>query len=100
MKRWWAQRPDQLLAFKHHLQPVTWGGIKKNGLPRTGGKPPVEDSISYDPSPFYMVGNGVQMLKFDLGAAPQPFSPILLKEKRNPAPAAFPQKRCLGLNLW
>ena len=24
MKRWRAQRPDQISAFEHHLQPVKW----------------------------------------------------------------------------
>ena len=42
MKRWWAQRPNQMLAFEHNLQPIKWGRIIQNGCVRTGGKPPVE----------------------------------------------------------
>ena len=76
MKRLRAQRPDQISAFEHHLQPVRWGRIVQNGLPRTGGKPPVGRIHFVRSVPILQVVNGVQMLKFDLGAAPSAFSPI------------------------
>ena len=75
VRRWWAQRPDQILAFEHHSQPVKWGRIVQNGLPRTGGKPPVGRIHFVQSVPILQVVNGVQMLKFDLGAAPTDFSP-------------------------
>ena len=75
MKSRWAQRPDQILAFEHHLQPVKWGRIVQNGLPRTGGKPPVGRIHFVRSVPVLQVANGVQMLQFDLGAAPSDFSP-------------------------
>ena len=70
-----AQRPDQNLAFEH-LQTVKWGRIAQNGLPRTGGKPPVGRIHFVRSVPILQVANGVQMLNFDLGAAPTTFSPI------------------------
>ena len=98
MKRWWAQRPDQILAFEHHLQAVKWGRIVQNGLPRTGGKPPVGRIHFVRSVPILHLVNGVQMLKFDLGAAPTTFSSIppgrKLRGTQRPPPflnnAAFP----------
>ena len=81
MKRWWAQRPDQIVAFEHHLQVVKWGRIVQKGLPRTGGKPPVGRIHFVRSVPILQIVNGVQMLKFDLGAAPTTFSPIPLGRK-------------------
>ena len=75
VKTWWAQRQDQILAFKHNFQSVEWGRIVQNGLPRTGGKPPVGRIHFVRSVPILQVVNGVQMLKFDLGAAPSDFSP-------------------------
>ena len=93
-----AQRPDQNLAFEHHLQTVKWGRILQNGLPRTGGKPPVGRIHFVRSVPILQVVNGVKMLKFDLGAAPTTFSPIppgrKLHGTQRPPPflknAAFP----------
>ena len=76
MKSRWAQRPDQILAFEHHLQHVKWGWIVQNGLPRTGGKPPVGRIHFVRSVPILQFVDGVQMLNFDLGAAPTAFSPI------------------------
>ena len=76
MKRWWAQRPDQISAFEYHLQRVKWGRIIQNGLPRTGGKSPVGRVHFVRSVPILQIVNGVQMLKFDLGSAPTTFSPI------------------------
>ena len=76
MKRWWAQRPDQISAFEHHDTTCNWGGIVQNGLPCTGGKPPVGRIHFVRSVPILQVVNGVQRLIFDLGAAPTTFSPI------------------------
>ena len=81
VKRWWAQRPDQILAFEHHLQPVQWGWIVQNGffLQRAC---PLYAAIHFVRSvPILQLVNGVQMLKFDLGAAPSDFSPSPLGRK-------------------
>ena len=67
MKRWWAQRPDQISAFEHHLQLVKWGRIVQNGLPRTGGKP-------------------IRRL----------LEEQFLLDENCAGPAVFPQKRCLS----
>ena len=76
MKRWWAQRPNQISAFEHHVQPVKSGRIVQSGLPRKGGKHPVGRIHFVRSVPILQVVNGVQMPKFDLGAAPTTFSPI------------------------
>ena len=91
VKSRWAQRPDQILAFEHHSQPVKWGRIVQNGLPRTGGKPPVGRIHFVQSVPSLQVVNGVQMLKFDLGAAPADFSPIPPERKlrRTQRPPTF-----------
>ena len=76
MKSRWAQRPDQILAFENHLQPVKWGRIVQNGFFLQGACP-LYAAIHFVRSvPILQVVNGVQMLKFDLGAAPTTFSPI------------------------
>ena len=76
MKSRWAQRPVQILAFEHHLQPVKWGRIVQNGFFLQGACP-LYAAIHFVRSvPMLQVVNGVQMLKFDLGAAPTTFSPI------------------------
>ena len=76
MKSRWAQRPDQILAFENHLQPVKWGRIVQNGFFLQGACP-LYAAIHFVRSvPILQVVNGVQMLKFDLGAAPTDFSPI------------------------
>ena len=75
MKRWQAQRSDQILAFEHHLQLVKCGRIVQNGFFLQGACP-LYAAIHFVRSvPILQVVNGVQMLKFDLGAAPSDFSP-------------------------
>ena len=75
MKRWWAQRPDQISAFEHHLQPVKWGRIVQKGFFLQGACPLYAAILFVRSVPILQVVNGVQMLKFDLGAAPSDFSP-------------------------
>ena len=76
MKRWWAQRPDQISAFEHQLQRVKWGRMVQNGFFLQGACP-LYAAIHFVRSvPILQIVNRVQMLKFDLGAAPATFSPI------------------------
>ena len=76
MKRWWAQRADQILALEHHVQPVDLGRIVQKGFFLQGACPLYAAILFVRSVPILQVVNGVQMLKFDLGAAPTTFSPI------------------------
>ena len=75
MKSRWAQRPDQILAFENHLQLVKWGRIAQNGFFLQGACPLYAAIHFVRFVPILQVVNGVQMLTFDLGAAPSDFSP-------------------------
>ena len=47
VKRWWAQRPDQILAFEHHLQRIKLSQIIQNGFFQQGACPllPVQSEV-------------------------------------------------------
>ena len=63
------------LAFEQYLQPIKWGWIVQNGFFLQGACS-LYAAIHFVRSvPILQVVNGVQMLKFDLGAAPSDFSP-------------------------
>ena len=101
VKRWWAQRPDPILAFEHHLQFVKWGRIVQKGIFLQGACPLYAAILSVRSVPILQVVNGIQMLKFIWALRPPPFHKFHLEENcAGPSARRLSSKTLTFLHPW